>query len=746
MTERPGRLTRVALLCVVLSVGYFPLTWDAPIGPPWVGWIAPGATIVVGLVASARLAIATPLGDASRRFWRVLSVAVGIIGIAGISQAADALSAPGGSTQIMSLRSAAGFLVGLVLILIALLLLPVGQMSRTAWVTFALDAGTVLAGGTLFTWYFALRTAVDFEKTTGSALPLIAIVVAGFLGVLVLLKISFAGVRQVDPGALQYLAVAALTGASTAGLTPLLATRPYLNSSFLAFPAAFLFLTIAVERQRRVALAALDSAVEEPRRRPARFRALYLLPYVAVALTDVLLLSSSEQLVKIGAVVLTALVGARQWLSFRENGRLLDQLLLSENQLSHQASHDGLTGLANRTLFVDRVDAAAGPDVAVALIDLDDFKLVNDRLGHGVGDTLLVSAAARITGATGPDDTVARLGGDEFAVLLHGPVGNRLDAVLEALAEPLRIEGDELRIRASVGLAEGWRGASSSELIRRADVAMYAAKARGDGSWARFVPALDTPAADQARLAAGLRDGLGRGDFRVLYQPIVALPSQRITGVEALVRWHDPERGVIPPDQFIPVAERSGLILPLGRWVLQEACRQAVRWPGVYVCVNVSPRQLDDPSFVADVADALASSGLPASSLTLEVTETAVFSGGPAVDALYLLREMGVRVALDDFGTGQSSLGLLLTCPVDVLKVDRSFVEGVTEPGDRAVIVEFLAQVARGLSLDTVAEGVETPEQVLRLQELGYRKAQGYLFSPPVPASELFLDPVLSYR
>lgn len=773
LTERPGRLTRVAVLGVVASVGYAALAWNEPLGSPVIGWIGPLATVFVGLVATVRLVVATPLGEASSRFWRTMALAVVIIGLGGISQAVDVLSAPGGPTQVMSPRTTSAFLLGLALVLAALLLLPVGRMSRAAWLTFALDAGTVLAGGTLFTWYFALRTMSDFQSATGSNLPLVSIVVSGFLGVLALLKISFAGVRQVDPGALQYLAVAALAGASTAGLTPLFAARPYLNPSFLAFSSAYLFLTVAVERQRRVALAALDDPADpgdEPSRRPARFRALYLLPYIAVALTDALLLATMHAgaesgPVIVGTVLITALFGARQWLSFRENGRLLQQLdntvedlRSSENRLTYQASHDGLTGLANRTLFTERVDAAlraparsggAPRCIAVALIDLDDFKLVNDRLGHGVGDVLLIAAAARIQEATGPDDTVARLGGDEFAVLFRDarsaePV---LERILAALAEPLRIEGDELRIRASIGLADGWADANSSELIRRADVAMYAAKAHDDGGWARFAPELDVPAAEQARLAAGLRDGLGRGDFRVLYQPIVALPSQRITGVEALVRWHDPERGVIRPDQFIPVAERSGLIVPLGRWVLREACRQVSGWPGVYVCVNVSPRQLDEPDFVADVADALADSGLPAASLVLEVTETAVFNGGPAVDALHLLREMGVRVALDDFGTGQSSLGLLLTCPVDILKVDKSFVDGVTEPGDRAVIVEFLAQVARGLNLDTVAEGVESADQAARLHELGYRKAQGYLFSPPVPATALGLDDrVLSYR
>ncbi|TQS39662.1 putative bifunctional diguanylate cyclase/phosphodiesterase, partial [Cryptosporangium phraense] len=346
------------------------------------------------------------------------------------------------------------------------------------------------------------------------------------------------------------------------------------------------------------------------------------------------------------------------------------------------------------------------------------------------GGALAVAGATTGAGAAG---AAAGAGGAAAVV----------ERILAALDEPLNIADDELRIRASIGLADGWADADATELTRRADVAMYQAKAAKSG-WARFAPEMDAPAADQARLAAGLRDGLGRGDFRLLYQPIVTLPSRRIDGVEALVRWHDPERGVIPPDRFIPVAERSGLIVPLGRWILREACRQAAAWRNAYgtaapsrVCVNVSPRQLDEPDFVDDVVAALTDSGLPAEYLVVEVTETAVFNGGLAVSSLVALRALGVRVALDDFGTGQSSLGLLLTCPVDILKVDKSFVDGVTEPGDRAVIVEFLAQVARGLSLDTVAEGVESVGQAEKLQELGYRKAQGYLFSRPVPGDEL---------
>ncbi|TQS45454.1 GGDEF domain-containing protein, partial [Cryptosporangium phraense] len=431
LTEHPGRATRVALVCALLSFAYLAAAWNAPIAPPVVGWIAPLASVVVGVYSTVRLVLATPLGPASRRFWRTMALAAVCIGVGAVSQMIDTLGR-GAPTQVLSNRTSAFDLAGVVLMIAAILLVPVNKLTRAAWVTFALDAGTVLAGGVLFTWYFAIRNIGDFEATTGSSLPLVATVATGFLGVLVLLRISFAGVREVSPGALQLLAVAALTSCSAAGLSPQLAERPYLNTSFLAFPFAYGFLTAAVDRQRRAALAALDG--DEPRRRPARVRSLYLLPYVAVLLTDGVLLATLDSPadagpVIVGAVVLTALVSARQLVSFRENGRLLRRLdstvadlRESENRMTHQATHDGLTGLANRALMASRLEAAlaAREDIVFALIDLDDFKVVNDRLGHAVGDTLLVAAASRIQEAVGPDHTVARLGGDEFAVLLRG--------------------------------------------------------------------------------------------------------------------------------------------------------------------------------------------------------------------------------------------------------------------------------------------------------------------------------------
>ena len=758
-------LTWLASFFALVSTGYTALSWGGPIAPPGVAWAATGLSLLVGAVAIFRMLRSTPLSPTARRFWRIVAAASMIALAGGVSECWDAMGPAHLSNQVISPLTALLDAATVIFFLAALMTVPVSKLSRVAWVTFGLDAGTVLAGSALSVWYVIYRNAPPLTASAGTALPLIALVGVGLLGALGLLKISFAGVREVDVKALQLLGMAMLVAPLTAGFGGQLVTRPYLSSAFLGFPPAFVLVTAAAERQQRAGQAL--AAVPADRSGRKRFRPVVLLPYVAVALVDGMLLASMDpqdsRLVIGGAVLLTALVVARQLVSIRENGRLLRQLdatvaelRASENRLTFQATHDALTGLPNRSLLADRTEVAlaarAGPaDVAMAMIDLDDFKQVNDRLGHIVGDTLLVAAAARLRDAIGPDDVVARLGGDEFAVLFRGLAGEpevaarRTERILQVLAGPLRIAGDELKIRASVGLADGWSGADSAELVRRADVAMYAAKGTGEGGWARFTLAMDAPAADQARLARGLREGLGQGDFRLAYQPIVALPEQRISGVEALIRWHDPDRGIIPPDRFIPVAERSGLIVPLGRWVLREACRQAAEWRRDYgdaapdrVCVNVSPRQLDEPDFVSDVVTALADAGLPAAHLVVEVTETAVFDGGAgAVEALHALRALGVRIALDDFGTGQSSLGLLLSCPVDILKVDKSFVDGVTEPGDRAVIVQFLSQVAHGLNLDTVAEGVEDAAQAQRLHELGYRKGQGYLFSRPLPAAEL---------
>jgi diguanylate cyclase (GGDEF)-like protein len=416
------------------------------------------------------------------------------------------------------------------------------------------------------------------------------------------------------------------------------------------------------------------------------------------------------------------------------------------SQLSHQASHDSLTDLANRSLFGEQLeralDGAGGRPVSLALVDLDDFKAVNDTLGHQAGDALLIAVAERLRRGVRPQDLVARIGGDEFAVLLDGVGATRVEAIAERmlgiLTEPLRIDGHEVCVQASVGLAEAGPGDGAGQLLRLADVALYEAKGAGKGRYVRYAEHMQPRMSARAESAADLRRALQAGEFELYYQPIVALPSGRLTGVEALLRWHHPVRGLVPPLDFIPVAEQTGMIVPIGHWVLVQACRDMAAWLAQYpdtapevVNVNVAPRQLRHPGFVDEVFAALAKAGLPASRLVIELIESTIV--GDVNPQLGRLREAGVRIALDDFGTGQSTLSLLDACPVDELKLDRSFVR---EPGQDKVAT-VVARMAEALGVYAVAEGVETREQAEHLHSLGYGLAQGFHFARPVPAADL---------
>ncbi|BFU44254.1 putative bifunctional diguanylate cyclase/phosphodiesterase [Krasilnikovia sp. MM14-A1004] len=413
------------------------------------------------------------------------------------------------------------------------------------------------------------------------------------------------------------------------------------------------------------------------------------------------------------------------------------------HQLAELAMRDELTGLANRRRFEEalRAEFATGSP-QVALFDLNGFKDVNDRFGHAVGDELLAIVAGRITGALRPDAMVARMGGDEFAVLIPNASDRAGNAVVRRLAAtfhaPVHAGQQDLLIGASIGIAGAEGADGPMEVLRRADVAMYEAKGAGK-PFHRYTTELDQHSTEQARLGAELRAALDAGQFQLVYQPIVALPAGSLVSVEALVRWVHPERGWVSPAEFIPVAEQNGLIVELGAWILRTACAQAADWRArlgdrapARVNVNVSARQLAEPGFADLVSAALADSGLPPSCLVIEVTETAVFEGGRAQETLHELHALGVLVALDDFGTGHSSLGLLQTVPVDVLKVDKSFVDNITMAGRHAVIATALINVSTGLGLTAVAEGVETAEQAAELHRLGYRLAQGYHFGKPV--------------
>ena len=424
-----------------------------------------------------------------------------------------------------------------------------------------------------------------------------------------------------------------------------------------------------------------------------------------------------------------------------------------EEELAHQAFHDSLTGLSNRAVFRDRLDHALGLSIrherslAVLLLDLDSFKTVNDSLGHNVGDELLVAVGARIEGCARSSDTVARLGGDEFVVLLEEDVDERRSRsvatrMLKVLAEPFEVSDREVFIGASVGIAVSDGGSvDADELIRNADTAMYAAKAAGRGRYEIFQPAMHVRALERFEVQADLRRALGRAEFRLQYQPIVDFATGAIQGVEALIRWMHPSRGLLPPGDFIDAAEETGLIVPMGMWVLEEACRQTVTWreeypqaASLWVSVNLSTRQLLESDLVARVREVLERSGLNPSALVLEITEGSLLQGvAETIEKLRGLKSLGVRLAIDDFGTGSSSLGHLRQFPIDVLKIDKSFVDEIATTGSEGpALVRAVVDLAKTLQLETVAEGIEEIEQLTELRSAGCLSGQGFLFARPL--------------
>jgi len=439
------------------------------------------------------------------------------------------------------------------------------------------------------------------------------------------------------------------------------------------------------------------------------------------------------------------------------NSRDISERKALEEQLTHQAFHDSLTSLANRALFHDRVQHSLarsqrnGRPVAVLFIDLDNFKTVNDSLGHTAGDQLLVGIAARVSSTVRTGDTVARLGGDEFAILLEDvpeegeavDVARRIDLALKA---PFHIEGKDVFVSASTGIAlSTGRESLADELLRNADVAMYTAKERGKGRHVQFEPDMHAAVVRRLELEADLRRAVDGNEFQVYYQPLFDLRSGRMTGVEALVRWRHPERGLISPVEFIPVSEETGLIVPLGSWVLRQACADVHNWQKRFpdtapqtVNVNLSARQLQESRLVEDVAAALEESGLAPQSLALEITESVLMhDAAAAVRWLRELKDLGVQIAIDDFGTGYSSLSYLQQFPVDTLKIDKSFVDGIGSEAERARLASAIIELGRTLGLKTVAEGIEEAGQAAELALLGCDVGQGYHFARPMDRDRL---------
>jgi diguanylate cyclase len=429
----------------------------------------------------------------------------------------------------------------------------------------------------------------------------------------------------------------------------------------------------------------------------------------------------------------------------------------AEEALAHAYLYDSLTGLPNRTLFTYRLAYAlargkATPgSVALLVLDLDRFKAINDALGHEVGDEVLVAVASRLVAANGTAEVVARLGGDEFLVLFHGPeaedqAAGFAERVGAALARPITTGSGEVFLTASIGIAcTTARVSEATPLLSNADAAMYQAKKRGGGAVEVFGEAMRVRVEDRVNTEHSLHRALEREELRLFYQPVVEVSGNRAVGVEALLRWDHPDQGLVAPSRFIPVAEESGLIIPIGTWVLHEACRQLRRWQVTRygglegaVEVNLSARQVDDPQIVATVERILGDTGLSPSRLTLEITESALMNdASAALDVLHALKDLGVTLAIDDFGTGYSSLSYLQRFPLDILKIDKTFVDELGTSPRGSEIVAAVINLAHALGLQVIAEGVESERQLAELERLGCDFAQGYLFSRPVPAHEL---------
>jgi diguanylate cyclase (GGDEF)-like protein/PAS domain S-box-containing protein len=433
-------------------------------------------------------------------------------------------------------------------------------------------------------------------------------------------------------------------------------------------------------------------------------------------------------------------------------GRSVDERKRLEAELTRQALYDPLTGLANRILLADRLDQALltsrreDSSVAVLLVDLDDFRHLNDSLGHGSGDRILVRAARRIESALPEVTTVARLGGDEFAVVLeetevHG-AAEAAERIHRALGDPFDEGGQDVRLEATIGIAVSADSVSAAELLRNADLAMHEAKRAQRGGHRAFEPVMHLASVSRLEAVTALHRAREREEFRLVYQPIVELPTGRVVGVEALLRWDDPAKGLVTPAEFIPLAEETGFVAAIGDWVIAEACRTARGWGGPsgapQLALNVSTRQVQDPGFLGRLDHALEKAGLPPERLALEITESRLMSSPElGVRLLRELKSLGIGLAIDDFGTGYSSLSYLRSLPVDTLKIDQSFAHGLDRDARSLRLIQGILDLARALGLSVVAEGIETVEQAEALLQLGCPLAQGFFFSHPLNAEAL---------
>jgi diguanylate cyclase (GGDEF)-like protein len=743
-----SRLVLGSAAAALFSALFFVINMIHPVLPWGLVWLPSVVGSVLMLVNFWRTARTDHLPKPTRRLWRHLLLVGVLVGLGSLSQVISVLTAadptgPHTGTGQMVFCGAA-----ILVVIYALFRMPFGEQTRGEVFRVVLDAGTVMLACAVFAWHFSTRPALE-RGDPHSIYASTALYVMALFVVFALAKVMLTShTAYLDRGSLRMIGIAVVVGAVGPPMRPLIEPLdPHLYPDMIDLAVIYFCGALGAERQRRADHSPRRGVRDQKRRRPFSF-----LPYVAIGAVDALLLAVTlpagapdRQVVVISAVTLTALVVVRQITAFMDNGRLL-------RRLDHGATHDALTQLPNRVLFHERLQKAlTGPadrPVAVALIDLDDFKVVNDTLGHEVGDLLLITVASRLAGCVRAEDTVARLGGDEFVVVLDGAdpeaAGMAAHRMIEALADPVLADGHELPVRASIGIADGRAGDDPSVLLRRADIAMYAAKLVPGTAALHYHPGMAQGGPDQSTVGADLREALERGELFLLYQPIVALDSGRLLGVEALIRWRHPRLGTLLPDAFLPSAERTGLIVPVTHWVLRTALAQLATWDAAHggsapatLNVNVSPRDLREPQFAAVVADLLESYGIAAERITLEVTESIAAEPTEAGITVRALRALGLRVALDDFGTGPASLTTLHDVPMDELKLDRSFTQAAFT--DEVPVAAAVHRMAAALGMNATAEGVETPAQAAHLQSLGYHKAQGYYFAYPMPAEELSL-------
>ncbi|MFI5909618.1 EAL domain-containing protein [Dactylosporangium sp. NPDC051541] len=743
--------TRRALLavvaCLLAAVAWTGLYAGGVAAPMWIVCVLCPLGLAFSALAGWLTGDAPGIAGSARRFWRRLGIGSAWVTV-GTAIMTPARMNPDAAWAPRLLQIASPLLVaGIFVTLYALLRLPVHARTRAEWARLALDGLTVLITTALFLWHLALRPVAEHNGDLRVVIGLSIVGTALLITLAAVLKVVMLGSGTVSRRSMALLATTLVVGGFSSAVSPLIAERPqWAGVQPVLNLISALIVACAARAQWRPA--ELRSPVRPP-------RAYSKLPYFAVGGTLVLLAFVAYTdhrdiaAVASGAIAVSAVVGVRQLVALRDNQRLLAEVRTHERRMRHQATHDALTGLVNRAHFTELLGSALDrpAPTAVLLIDLDDFKFINDTLGHAVGDEVLTTVADRLRAAVRHDDVIARLGGDEFAAILHdvtAEAGVRVaERIRDTLAGSVRAAGHELLVRASVGVATSDPGDDVDTLLRNADLAMYAAKDRGKGGHFVYVPGMTTRMVAHAELGARLRDAIDAGQLYLEYQPIVRLDDGRTVGTEALVRWRHPELGTIPPGDFIPAAEQTGLVVPLGRFVMREACAQQARWQRElgaaapsYVSVNVAGRQLTDADFVTDVLSALADADLAPVHLTIEVTETAVVDAA-AIATLQELRERRIRIALDDFGTAASSLGLLLTCPVTTLKLDRSFVDAITTVARQEAVATAVIRMAQALDLSTVAEGIETEPQARMLRHLGYTFGQGFLFSRPLAPDAL---------